>query len=125
MIENPQPAWLPLLLFALPGLAFAAYAVNEAVFGRSNRPLCTVPAIGILLALLPTHILALACGSLTTGITVAWIVVGAAGYAWIFWHWREFWGRKSPATTEIAQRLGIAALSSAPIVLPTIPAQLL
>ncbi len=120
MIDNPQPAWLPLLLLALPGIALAAYAVNEVVFRRSDRPLCTIPAIGTVLALLPTHILALACGSLTIGLAVAWIVVGAAGYVWILRHWRDFWCKRSPPRTDIAQRLGIAALSTAPIVLPTI-----
>jgi hypothetical protein len=120
MIDNPQPAWLPLLLLALPGIAFAAYAVNEAVFPHGARPLCTVPAIGMVLALLPTHMLALACGSLTIGLAVAWVVAGTAGYVWILRYWRDFWCRTSPQRADMAQRLGIAVLSTAPIVLPTI-----
>ena len=90
MIENPQPAWLPVLLLALPGIAFAAYALNEAIFSRDDRSLCTIPAITIVLALLPTHIVALAFGSLTIGLAVAWCTVGVAGYGWIVRHWRKF-----------------------------------
>jgi hypothetical protein len=83
MIENPQPTWLPLLLLAFPGIVFAAYAVNETVFPRDDRSICTIPAIGIVLAVLPTHIVALALGSLSIGLTISWSVVGVAGYAWI------------------------------------------
>jgi len=89
LIDNPQPVWLPLLLLAMPGIGFAAYAVNDALFPRENRPLCTIPAIGIVLALLPTHLLALTFASLSTGLAVAWTVVGIAGYGWITHHWRE------------------------------------
>jgi hypothetical protein len=90
MIENPQPAWLPLLLLALPGIVFAACALNETVFPREDRPLCTIPAIGMVLALLPTHVLALALGSLSMGLTLAWSMVGVVGYAWVARRWRGF-----------------------------------
>jgi len=119
VIDNPQPAWLPLLLLALPGIAAAAYAVNETVFPSGLRPLCTIPAIGIVAALLPTHVLALSFGSLTIGLTAAWSIAGVAGYVWIVRHWREF-GSTLIESSDAARRLGIAALSAVPIVLPTI-----
>src|SRR5438046_10721295 len=78
MIENPQPSWLPFLLLALPGIGFAAYAVNKFLFPNDDRPLCTVGAIGLVLALLPTHLLALATGSLNLGLAGAWIVMAQA-----------------------------------------------
>ncbi len=119
MIENPQPAWLPLLLFALPGITFAAFAINEAVFSQTNRPLCTVPAIGIVLALMPTHLLALAFGSLTVGLSGAWVAVAVAGYLWAAWRGRRF--RGAIAVDGAGRtRLGIAFLATIPIVLPTI-----
>ncbi len=120
MIENPQPAWLPLLLLALPGLLFAAYAVNEAVLPGDDRPRCTIPAIAMLLALLPTHVLALAFGSLSIGLTVAWSVVGAAGYVWIARHWHQFRSALLGAHAGWGRRLGIASLATLPIMLPTI-----
>ncbi len=120
MIENPQPAWLPLLLLALPGIGFAAYAVNQIIFLSEDRPLCTVPALGLVLALLPTHVLALIFGSLTIGLTVAWSVVGVLGYAWLARHWREVRSAASLEHSGWARRLGIAALATLPIVLPTI-----
>jgi hypothetical protein len=119
MIENPQPGWLPLLLFALPGIGFAAYALNEALFPGDDRPLCTIPAIGIVLALLPTHILALASGSLTLGLTAGWSVVGAVGYLWIAGHRCDFRASLS-GPAGLGGRLGIAALATLPIVLPTV-----
>ena len=79
MIENPQPAWLPLLLLALPGIGFAAFALNKALFPPTDRPLCTIPGIGLVITLLPTHVLALTFGSLNVGLAVAWNLVGAAG----------------------------------------------
>ena len=119
MIENPQPAWLSLLLFALPGITFAAFAINEAVFSQTNRPLCTVPAIGIVLALMPTHLLALAFGSLTVGLSGAWVAVAVAGYLWAAWRGRRF--RGAIAVDGAGRtRLGIAFLATIPIVLPTI-----
>src|SRR6266576_1009915 len=90
MIENPQPSWLPFLLLALPGIGFAAYAVNKFLFPNDDRPLCTVGAIGLVLALLPTHLLALATGSLNLGLAGAWIGIGAGGYAWLGHHWQKF-----------------------------------
>jgi hypothetical protein len=120
MIENPQPAWLPLLLLLMPGIGFAAYALNKALFPEDNRPLCTIPAIGIVLALLPTHALALMFASLSTGLTLAWGLVGVAGYAWIARHWGEFRSALSDEHAGRARKLGIAALTTLPIVLPTI-----
>jgi hypothetical protein len=120
MIENPQPAWLPLFLLVLPGIAFSAFAINQAIFPHGERPLCTVPAIGIVLALLPTHALALAFGSLTLGLAAAWTVIGVAGYVWIYQHWREFRFTLAIEHPGWARRLGIAALATLPIVLPTI-----
>lgn len=120
VIENPQPLWLPLLLLALPGIGFAAYAVNQAIFPPGDRPLSTIPAIGIVLALLPTHLLASATGSLTVGLAVAWGSIGAAGYAWIVSHRREFWSALTAERAGRARKLGITALATLPIVLPTI-----
>jgi hypothetical protein len=71
MIDNPQPAWLPLLPFAVPGLLYAAAALNRAIFPGDDRPLCTIPAVALVLALLPTRILALAFGSLSLGLSIA------------------------------------------------------
>src|SRR5712672_1145455 len=119
MIENPQPAWLPLLLLALPGIAFAAYALNDAIFPRDNRPFCTIPAIGMVLALLPTHVLALTFGSLTIGLVIAWTAVGGAGYAWIIRYWRDSC-IAALAAEGAARRLGITALAILPIVPLTI-----
>jgi hypothetical protein len=120
MIENPQPTWLPLLLFALPGIVFAAYALNEALFPGDDRPLCTISAVSLVLALLPTHILASALGSLNIGLAVAWSVIGLAGYLLIFWRRRDFRSAIAIHDTARARRLGIAVLSTLPIVLPTI-----
>jgi hypothetical protein len=111
---------LPLLLLALPGITVAAYAINQIVFPRSDRPLCTVPAIGIVLALLPAHLLALSFGSLTIGLAVAWGVIGAAGFALTIQRRREFRGACSIELPGAARRLGIAALTTIPIVLPTV-----
>ena len=120
MIENPQPAWLPLLLLALPGIGFAAYALNDALFLRETRPLCTIPAIGIVLALLPTHLLALAFASLSAGLAVAWSVIGIAGYAWITRHRREFRSAVSHSHAGLQRKLWITALATLPIVPLTI-----
>jgi hypothetical protein len=120
MIENPQPTWLPLLLLALPGILFASCALNETVFPRENRPLCTIPAIGMVLALLPTHVLALALGSLSVGLTLAWSMVGVVGYAWIIRHWPRIRFSVSIDGSDTARKLGIGALSAIPIILPTI-----
>ena len=119
MIENPQPSWLPFLLLALPGIGFAAYAVNKFLFPNDDRPLCTVGAIGLILALLPTHLLALATGSLNLGLAGAWIGIGAGGYAWLGHHWQKFPPRIRGGS-ELGYRLGVAALATLPIVLPTI-----
>jgi hypothetical protein len=120
MIDNPQPAWLPLLLFAIPGLMYAAVELNRAIFPSDDRPLCTLPAVALVLALLPTHILALAFGSLSIGLSVAWGLIGAVGYALILRGRRG--NRPAPLIDRSAwtKRLGIAALSTIPIVLPTI-----
>jgi hypothetical protein len=120
MIENPQPLWLPLLLFAVPGIGFLACALNRALFPPEDRLLCTIPAIGIVLALLPTHILALASGSLSFGLAAAWSVLGAAGYVWIARHRRDFLACVSDGHPALMRRLGIAALATLPIVAPTI-----
>jgi hypothetical protein len=120
MIENPQPAWLSFLLLALPGIAFAAFALNQALFPRGDRPLCTIPAIGLVLALLPAHVLALAAGSLSIGLAAAWTLIGAAGYAWILRHWREVRFDLSIKRVGWAHKLGITGLATLPIILPTI-----
>src|SRR4029077_15774780 len=120
MIENPQPAWLPLLLLALPGIGFAACALNETFFSREDRPLCTIPALGMVLVLLPTHVLALAFGSLSLGLTLAWGIVGVVGYAWIATHWREFFATLLIDRTAWTRSFGLAAAPTLPIVLPTI-----
>jgi hypothetical protein len=120
MIDNPQPAWLPVLLLALPGIAFAALALNQAIFLRDERPLCTIPAVSMVLALLPTHVLALVFGSLSIGLAGAWSVVGLAGYVWVAQHWREARIALSQGRAGRAGRLGVAVLATLPIVLPTI-----
>jgi hypothetical protein len=116
LIENPQPGWLPLLLLALPGIGFAAYALNGALFPRENRPLCTIPAIGIVLALLPTHLLALAFASLSAGLAVAWSGVGIVGYMWITRHWREFRSAFSHSPAGLRRKLWVTGLATLPIV---------
>jgi hypothetical protein len=120
MIENPQPLWLPILLFALPGIGILAYALNRALFPPDERPLCTIPAVAIVLGLLPTHVLALASGSLSFGLAAAWSMLGAGGYLWIARRWRGFGAFLSVAHAGLARRLGIAALATVPIVLPTV-----
>ena len=120
MIENPQPAWLPLLLLALPGIAFAACSLNAAIFPIQGRPLCTIPAIGMVLALLPTHILASVTGSLSIGLAVAWTVIALAGYAWIVSRPLAVHARFSSEYQGLSRRLAIAALATIPIILPTI-----
>jgi hypothetical protein len=120
MIENPQPAWLPLLLLALPGIAFAACSLNAAIFPVRDRPLCTIPAIGMVLALLPTHILASVTGSLSIGLAVAWTVIGLAGYAWIGSRPHAVHSLFSSEHPGLSHRLIIAALATLPIILPTI-----
>jgi lysylphosphatidylglycerol synthetase-like protein (DUF2156 family) len=118
MIENPQPHWLPLLLLTFPGVALAAYAVNERLFPPDNRPLCTIPAIGMVLALLPTHVLALAFGSLTIGLTMAWSVIGLAGYVWIA-RQKNVYSGLAAKHPDWRRKLGITALATLPIILPT------
>ena len=120
MIDNPQPAWLPLLLLALPGIAAIAYAVNETLFPRGDRSLCTIPAIGIVVSLLPTHVLALSFGSLTIGLATAWSVAGIAGYVWIVRHWTELRSTLSIQAAGAVPRLRVAVFCTLPIVLPTI-----
>jgi hypothetical protein len=120
VIENPQPVWLTVLLAALPGIAFAAFALNNAIFPRDNRPFCTIPAIGLVLALLPTHLLALVSGSLTIGLAAAWSIIGVVGYAWIARHWRECRSALWADHTGWASKLFITLLATLPIILPTI-----
>jgi hypothetical protein len=115
MIENPQPAWLPILLLALPEIGFTAYALNGALFPSDDRPLCTIPAIGLVLALLPTHILALAFGSLSIGLAIAWGGVGAVGYFWIVRNWKKFHSALLLDRTGRARKLGITAVATIPI----------
>jgi hypothetical protein len=74
----------------------------------------------LVLALLPTHLLALAFGSLAAGLTVAWVIIAASGYAWFARHWRNFLSALWNEHAGWAGRLGIAALATLPIVLPTI-----
>jgi hypothetical protein len=120
MIGNPQPLWLPLLLLALPGIGFAAYAVNKAVFPPEGRPLCSIPAIGIVLALLPTHILALASGSLNIGLAVAWSAIAAAGYIWIARARKQSCSALSVLENIDPRKLGLTALATVPISIPTL-----
>ena len=120
MIENPQPAWLPFLLLALPGIAFAACSLNAAIFPVRGRPLCTIPAIGMVLALLPTHILALVTGSLSIALAVAWTVIALAGYAWILSRPRTVDSLFSGEYPGLLRRLAIAALATIPIIPLTI-----
>ena len=120
MIENSQPAWLPVLLLALPGIVFAAFAINNAIFPREDRPVCTVAAIGLVLTLLPTHILALTFGSLSTGLAVAWGSIALAGYAWIARRWRECRFALWTDHAGWAYKLTITSLATLPIIPPTI-----
>ena len=120
MIKNPQPDWLPLLLLALPGIAFAACSLNAAIFPVRGRPLCTIPVIGMVLALLPTHILASATGSLSIGLAVAWTMIALTGYAWIASRPRTVHALFFHEYPGLSRRLAIAGLATIPIILPTI-----
>jgi hypothetical protein len=120
MIENPQPLWLPLLLLSVPGILLAASALNQLIFPPDYRPLCTIPAIALVLALLPTHVLALAFGSLDIGLAITWSVVGVAGYTWIGRQYRHSHSVVPIGWGIWSDRLPIAVLSTLPIVLPTI-----
>jgi hypothetical protein len=120
MIDNPQPAWLPLLLLALPGIVLAAGFLNAAIFPTPGRPLCTIPAIGIVLALLPTHILAVLTGSLSIGLAVAWAMIALSGYAGILSRPSTVHSLFTSEHPGRARRLAIAALATLPIILPTI-----
>jgi len=120
MIENPQPAWLPVLLLALPGIAFAAFALNNAIFPCNDRSLSTIPAIGIVIALLPTHVLALAFGSLSTGLALAWGAIGASGYLWVVRNSREFRFALARVHPGLARKCWITALATFPVIPPTI-----
>src|SRR5215472_16566865 len=120
MIENPQPSWLPLLLLSVPGILLAASALNQLVFPPDDRPRCTIPAIALVLALLPSHVLALTFGSLAFGLATTWGVIGAAGYAWIGWCRRHFHSTPSIGRVVRSDKLPIALLATLPIVLPTI-----
>ena len=105
---------------ALPGMVFAAFAFNSAIFPRDNRPLCTIPPIALVLALLPTHVLALAFGSLAIGLSIAWGCIGAAGYVWIVRHWQVFRSALSVGHPALRHRALIALLVTLPIIAPTI-----
>ena len=120
MIDNPQPAWLPFLLLALPGIAFAACSLNAAIFPARGRPLCTIPAICVVLALLPTHILASLTGSLSVGLGVAWTVIALPGYAWIVSRPHTVRSLFSNEHPGLSRRLAIAALATIPIIPLTI-----
>jgi hypothetical protein len=117
MIDNPQPIWLVLLLLAFPGVVLSACAVNSTIFPPEGRPLSTIPAIVLVLALLPTHFLALAFGSLNIGVVTAWTIIGLAGYAWSGYHWQNF---RFTLGSERTRKLAIALISSCLIVAPTI-----
>ena len=66
---------------------------------------------------MPTHFIALAFGSLSIGVAIAWTIIGLAGYAWGVRHWQNFCFTLG---SERTRKLAIAALSSYPIVAPTI-----
>ena len=76
--------------------------------------------MALVLALLPTHILALAFGSLSIGLSSAWSLIGAAGYVLILRGERRIRPASQVERSACMKRLGIAALSTIPIVLPTI-----
>lgn len=120
MIENPQPGWLPIFIAALPGIVVAAFALNSAIFPRGNRPLCTIPAIVLVLAVLPTHVLALASGSLAFGLAIARGCIGAAGYVWMVRRWQELRSALSVEHPGLTRRAVIATLVTLPIIAPTI-----
>jgi hypothetical protein len=117
MIDNPQPAWLMLLLLAFPGIVLAAYAINSIIFAPQERSLSTIPAVVLVLALLPTHFISLATESLSIGVGIAWSTIGISGYAWIARHWNNF---HFTLGHEQIRKLAIAILSLFPIVAPTI-----
>jgi hypothetical protein len=120
MIDNPQPTWLPLLLLFLPGLLFAACAINNYVFPRDARPSCTIAAVALVLALLPTHLISLALGSLTVGLASAWVIIGTTGYAWFVKHRQQFCLSAFFRQPTLYRKLTVAAFATLPIVLPTI-----
>jgi hypothetical protein len=117
MIDNPQPVWLIFLLLAFPGVVLSACAVNSTIFPPEDRPLSTIPAVVLVLALLPTHFLALIFGSLSVGVAVVWTVIGLAGYAWGTRHWQNFCVALG---NEHIRKLAIATLASYPIVALTV-----
>jgi hypothetical protein len=119
LIINPQPGWLPLLLFAVPGIVFAACAVNVVIFGSLAQSRSTIPALCLVIALLPTHLLALLLGSLGDGLAVAWGVVSLIGAVWGIRHRRELSDviKLQPGDWR---RLGCAGLATIPIIAPTI-----
>ena len=95
----------------------AACAINSAIFPPEDRPFSTIPAILLVLALLPTHYLASMFGSLSVGVAIAWTITGIAGYAWIARYWQNF---RFKLGSERTRKLVIAILSTYPIVFPTI-----
>lgn len=116
MIGNPQPIWLSLLIIALPGMIAAAYAINKAIFSGADRSLSTMPAVGLVLALLPTHLLALASGSLSVGVAISWSAIGLAGYAWIAKNWASFQVAVQKWNSGRIRKFNIALIATLPIV---------
>src|SRR5258708_6508789 len=119
VIGNPMPVWLPLLLFALPGIVLAACAVNATIFPSTARPRSTIPVIALLLALLPTHLLALGIGSLSAGLAVAWTAVASAGLTWAARHRQDLCGLIALNRVD-RSRLAVAILVTLPMIAPTI-----
>jgi hypothetical protein len=72
------------------------------------------------LALLPTHVFALASGSLSFALAATWSIIGAAGYAWIIRHWRAVRSVLLVEYPGVMRKLGITAFAIIPVVLTTL-----
>jgi hypothetical protein len=75
----------------------------------------------LVLALLPTHVVALPTGSLSIGLTTAWAAVGGAGYVWAALHRGQLLHAfRSVGYPRSWRRFAVTALAILPIVPPTI-----
>jgi hypothetical protein len=119
LITNPQPAWLPILLLALPGIILAACAANRAIFGIAKQPRSTIPVISLMISLVPAHLAALAFGSLSYGLLFAWTPLSLAGMAWGMRHRQDLDGLIRLNQSD-RYRLGLMVLATLPVIAPTL-----
>jgi hypothetical protein len=119
LVINPQPAWLSILVLALPGIILAACAANQTIFGSFKQPRSTIPAMSLVIAIVPAHLMALGFGSLSYGLVVAWTPISLAGLAWGMRHRRDLRGMVMLDKSDWG-RLGATVLATAPIIGPTL-----